>query len=373
LIKLPLKIFITIPWFYPSYRAGGPVQSIVNLVNQYNSGVLYYIFTANKDLNDTSINVQEGKWVDFNPQTKVWYSSKNGRKKAFIDQFNAIQPDVLYINGMFSWHFTVVPLYFSKGTKKIISPRGMLHPEALGEKSFKKKLYFKLWKCFNLHKGVSFHATDHAEFEHIRSFFGVSTRVTVAPNFPRTFSYTPQPLKKAGQLKLISIGLISPMKNYLEVLTGLQNVRADVEYRIYGPVKDQGYWQQCVNVIERLPANIRVTFHGPVEPDHVKNVLEDSHVFILPSKSENFGHAIIEALSLGRPVITSYGTPWNKLKDNIAGVNVEPEPEKLASEISDFAMMTAELIEEYAKGATRYAQQSLDMEAVRLCYKKLFN
>lgn len=349
------------------------MQSIVNLVNQYNSGVLYYIFTGNKDLNDTPINVQEGQWVDFNPQTKVWYSSQHGRKKAFIDQFNAIQPDVLYVNGMFSWHFTVVPLYFSKGTKKIISPRGMLHPEALGEKSFKKKLYFKLWKCFNLHKGVDFHATDHAEFEHIRSFFGVSKRVTVAPNFPRTYSYTPLPLKNAGQLKLVSIGLISPMKNYLEVLMGLQKVWADVEYRIYGPVKDQGYWQRCVNVIEGLPANIRVTFHGPVEPDYVKSVLEESHVFILPSKSENFGHAIIEALSMGRPVITSHGTPWNKLKEAQAGVNVEPLPDQLASAMNDFATMPAELIQEYGLGANQYAQVSLDLEAVRLCYKKLFN
>ena len=35
----PKKIFITIPWFLPAFRAGGPIQSVANLVKEYEDGV----------------------------------------------------------------------------------------------------------------------------------------------------------------------------------------------------------------------------------------------------------------------------------------------------------------------------------------------
>jgi hypothetical protein len=43
----------------------------------------------------------------------------------------------------------------------------------------------------------------------------------------------------------------------------------------------------------------------------------------LLSRGENFGHAIYESLSVGRPVINSTFTPWNNLTEQKAGVNVD--------------------------------------------------
>ena len=45
------KIFITIPWFLPAFRAGGPIQSIANLVKEFNEDVEYFIFCGDTDLN----------------------------------------------------------------------------------------------------------------------------------------------------------------------------------------------------------------------------------------------------------------------------------------------------------------------------------
>ncbi|MBX2939205.1 MAG: glycosyltransferase family 4 protein [Ferruginibacter sp.] len=368
-----LKILITIPWFYPAFRAGGPIQSIVNLVNQINQDVTFYVFTGNKDLNDEPIGVRENQWVEFNPQTKVWYSAVKNRKKSLLKQCKIIQPDVLYINGMFSWSFTIVPLCFCKGPLKIISPRGMIHPEALGVKSFKKKLYFNIWKSFNFQKGVIFHATDKSEFDSIRSLFGEATPITVASNFPRIFSHLPIPEKQPNCLQIVSIGLISPMKNYLEVLLGLQNISMNIDYHIYGPVKDNDYWQRCLSVIHNLPENIHVVYHGALEPEAVKSILLKAHVFILPSKSENFGHAIIEALSIGRPVITSNGTPWNGLEQLQAGLNVEPNPKNLANAICKFAAMNDSELKTYSEGASKYANNVLDLDKIKSSYLELFH
>src|SRR5690606_13631316 len=135
---------------------------------------------------------------------------------------------------------------------------------------------------------------------------------------------SPEP-KQPGAINLVSISLISPMKNILLVLRALRDVSAMVKYHIYGPVKDPGYWEECKALVSKMPANIRVEHKGEVLPHKIADTLKSYHYFVLPSKSENFGHAIYEALSAGRPVITSHATPWNGLELAGAGYNIVPE------------------------------------------------
>src|SRR4029077_18813526 len=41
--------------------------------------------------------------------------------------------------------------------------------------------------------------------------------------------------------------------------------------------------------------------------------LSEHHFFFMPTANENFGHAIVEALLAGCPLITSDQTPWREL------------------------------------------------------------
>ena len=46
------------------------------------------------------------------------------------------------------------------------------------------------------------------------------------------------------------------------------------------------------------------------EYDQKEEIFLNSDCFLLPSKSENFGMSIVEALSYGVPVLTTEETPW---------------------------------------------------------------
>lgn len=368
------KIFISIPWFVPAFRAGGPVQSVANLVREYHEGVEYFIFCQDVDLNGAALeNVIIDQWVSYNDHTKVWYAGPEKISDTILREIKRQKPDILFMIGIFSWHFNLVPLLFCKIPGKILSVRGMLHPGALSQKKWKKKLYLRGFKMMNLHQKISFHASDEEEKKYIQQIFGPETNIFMAGNFTNKIGPLPLPAKEAGKLKLVSIALLSPMKNILMILEALERCMYEVQYAIYGAVKDEEYWEVCKEKMRELPANIKVTYHKEIPPPQVKEALLNAHVFILPSKSENFGHALYEALSAARPVITSPHTPWQRLMESHAGINVSvADTLDLENAIHFFSVMDAEELEKWSRGAFDYSEKAINAEEMRNSYGSMF-
>jgi glycosyltransferase involved in cell wall biosynthesis len=368
------KIFITIPWFSPAYKAGGPIQSIANMVNVLNEGYQFYIFCGDKDLDGEKLeDIEVGEWIAYNDYTLVWYASDEERSKTLVDEIEKTAPDIVYSIGIFSWHFNLVPLFFCKGPVKILSVRGMLHPGALTQKKIKKQIFLTALKALRIQKKIRFHATDVAEVGFIKAVFGDKIVINEAANFPRMFPKKNKAFKLRDSLKLITVALISPMKNHLLVLEALQQTTLAIQYDIYGPVKDAAYWEQCLAQIAQLPQQVRVVYHGDVQPQFVGTVLEQSEVFILPSKSENYGHAIVEALSSGLPVITSNNTPWNMLEAKGVGINTDLTVSDIMTAIEKFAMMDNEPYQQWSVNASSYASAAIDIDQLKKAYEVLFN
>ncbi len=365
-------IFITIPWFLPAYKAGGPIQSIANLIDNFTDNIEYRIFCSNADLDEVELeNVEFDKWISFNKNTYVYYASPSNFYKKIKIAFESTKPDVLFIIGLFSFKYNIFPLLFLKTKKKILSVRGMLHAEALTQKKWKKKIFLFLFEVFAIKNKIIFHATNEVEKTFILKQFGNNTTVIIANNFPKKI-VTKQPFfKDTTSLKLITIALISPMKNHLLVLQALENTTAKIDYNIYGPIKNTTYWNECLLQIKKLPSNINVKYNGEIAPTLVQNKLTESHVFIMPSKSENFAHSIAEALCMGKPVITSHGTPWNELKENNAGINVETNKNDILNAIHFFSSMNNESYLKSSKAAILYFEKKVDINNLMHQYKTL--
>jgi len=368
------KIFILIPWFHPAYKAGGPIQSIAGMITHLAEEPLEFsIICSNKDLDGTMLEgVPHDQWVQYSTNARVWYCRNRKAVPVLKTAMADSKGGLLYIVGLYDWEYNFKPLLSTGGIRKIISVRGMLHPGALLQKTLKKRIYFTLWKLLGWQKKHLFHVTDETEGEYVRKVFGRDARIAVAGNFPSLHKSLPMPAKNQGQLKLASVALIGPMKNHLKVLDALRMANGRIEYRIYGPVIDEGYWKQCQRMIEQLPANVSVTYCGAVAPIEIEKILSEHHVFILPSKSENYGHSIIEALSAGRPVITSRGTPWNRLEEASAGLNVDPVIDELSKAIDRFTRMEQDEMDEWGRGAGAYAANALNVEVVKGQYREMF-
>ena len=65
-----------------------------------------------------------------------------------------------------------------------------------------------------------------------------------------------------------------------------------------------------------------ITFAGPVYGAAKERLMEEADVVVLPSRSENYGLVVAEALAAGVPVIATKATPWAELQGNSASSKV---------------------------------------------------
>lgn len=317
--------------------------------------------------------VLSDNWNNFEDSTaNVFYVSNFLRIiKFLLYECNKIKFDLLFLNSIFSFQYTVLPIILTN-SPIILSIRGMLHPSALKQKKIKKLLYLFFFKIIMLFRDIKFHVTDDVEKKYVENVFGNRYAIFVLPNIPNLFKQ--QYLKKeVNNLNLISIAIVSSMKNHLNLLLALMNCKSNIIYKIYGPIKDNEYWDKCKLIMEELPHNIKVLYMGPVLPLEVEKVLVWAHVKILPSRSENYGHSMVEALSAGKPLISSHFIPWNDLNINNAGFNVNPDNiDELTNAIEFYANSDDTNYNKLSGNASVYIRNKVNIDHIKKAYIELF-
>ena len=368
--KQKSKLIFYFPFFPPAFKAGGPIQSLNNLALLIENDCDVKVICSNEDLGREKILVQSNQWSNYSTKIKVWYSGKVGFM-SWLKFLKQQQNEIFYINGVYSVKFNLLPLLISN--QKIWAPRGMLDEGSLSQKKLKKKVFINCLKLLRVHKNCVFHATSIEEEKSIKKVFGNESTIKVISNIPKILELQNISPKEMNSLKLVTIALISPMKNILQVVRSLKQIPENIEYNIYGPIKDEYYWAICLQEMQNLASNIKIYYHGDIRPNEVPEKLKEAHAYIQPSKSENFGHSLFEALSLGRPIITSHTTPWKNLQENHAGLNIDPEnTQELSDSISFFAKMTHEKLSYWSNMAHQYATKKNDVSKLKQQYLELF-
>jgi glycosyltransferase involved in cell wall biosynthesis len=320
----------------PGYKAGGGQRAFANMVSYLRDTFDFYIVTRNTDFleslayegihSDVWVKRSEGEYVYYCPEEKV-------SKSLYKQLISEVQPDYAYINGVYSWKFSILPLIALRRAnfkgKKVLGTYGMLAPTAINIKKGKKQLFLKVARYAGLYNKVLFHATSEKEVRDIKNAFGHKAKAQLAPHLPVKELPVLKPIdKQSGTLKLISIARISPEKNTLfalERLNELGDFEGQITYDLYGPIYDKPYWQACQQVINQLPDNIKVNYRGVVDGNKVLELFTQYHAIYMPTRGENFGYVILESLMAGRPVLISDQTPWRELERERCGWDVSLE------------------------------------------------
>jgi N-acetyl-alpha-D-glucosaminyl L-malate synthase BshA len=144
--------------------------------------------------------------------------------------------------------------------------------------------------------------------EEARQRFDLSRRIEVIPNFVDGRRFTRQTPRARrwgtnGDPLLVHVSNFRPVKRLVDVVAIFERICAEVpaaRLLLVGEGPDRGgVEERC----RRSAAAERIAFAGPVV--EVEDVLAEADLLLLPSETESFGLAALEALASEVPVVAS--------------------------------------------------------------------
>lgn len=371
-----MKILIILTGFLPGKKFGGPPISVDNFCSLMKEDECF-IVTRNHDMGETETykDIKSG-WNDRENCKVLYLSDKEYGYRKYEEVIKEINPDVIYLQGLFQ--NCIIPCLFLAKKHNIpvlLAPRGELCAGAF-KKKYKKVPYIIFLKIFGLLNKVHFQSTSEEETEAIMQHLGITEDrihfLTNVPSIPK--KEYPVPEKQPGVAKFVFISRIVRKKNLKAAISYFKNIDGDVTFDIYGPIEDKDYWKECQDEIKLLPSNIKVNYCGLVSHDQIHETFSRYHAFLFPTLSENFGHVIAEALSVGCPVIISDQTPWNDVQYIDGGWSIPLDKiENFTSAIKDILYIDFKTETKYKKNMIEYVVSKTDLKKIKSLYVESFS
>lgn len=365
------RVLVMADWYLPGFRAGGPIRSVAHFAEHLEALLDIYVLTTDRDYG--CITPYEGIVADqwqWRSRHRVFYASPGSlRWHRLLSIIRAVKPDHLYLNSMFSRHMVIYPLLMHRWglvpASVLLAPRGMLMASALAIKPLRKRAFLWLLRSIGISQRIRFQATNENEAADVRRFFGPATcicRIENLPGLPGAFY--PPPDKQPGSLKLSFVGRSHPIKNLDFLLQVLSEVKASIELTAVLMAEDEDYEATCRAKALTLAPHHQVHFKRDIPHEEISEILRASHIFVLPTKGENFGHSIFEALAAGRPVMISDQTPWRGLQSAKAGWDLPIDSHHpFRDELQAAAAMDHPTLLGWCQGAWHLAQESMQGSA----------
>jgi len=163
--------------------------------------------------------------------------------------------------------------------------------------------------------------------ETIRAFGCEQCRISVIPNFVKLDEYKPRESEEGDGLRPPGHKLITHISNFREVKRVKDVIRVFARIRKAMPatllmIGDGPERDDAERESRELEVATDVRFLGRL--DSVAGLLQQSDLFVLPTQSESFGLAALEAMACGVPVVGSRagGLP-EVVEDGVSGI-LEP-------------------------------------------------
>lgn len=264
-------------------------------------------------------------------------------RRAVISQLARLieASDIVHIHGLWQ-HPTLLGAWLSRraGKPYVISAHGMLEPWALRRGRWKKAIYSAITERKKLARAACLLALTADEVENYRAF-GLENPVAVVPNGVAIPEATRDLFLNSfpdlqGRRLVLYMGRIHHKKGPDVLVNAWASVARrfpETQLVVAGPD-----FQETEPRIKELAARQgiaeRVSFPGLLRGDLKWSALAACTVFVLPSHSEGFSVAALEALASAKPVILSPHCHFPEVGKRRCGWIVAPQAEPVAQALT---------------------------------------
>jgi glycosyltransferase involved in cell wall biosynthesis len=216
----------------------------------------------------------------------------------------------------------------------LIAAHGMAEPWALRHKRWRKQLYLALVEARNLRRASCLHALSRPEIGHLRKIAPwtpicfVPNGVDLAPfdNMPPRAELEALCPELAGKFVLLFFSRVHAKKG-LDLLSQAlcQVAPAFPELHLVIAGNDGGALSPFCDRMAELGLTRRMTYVGHVTGQRARQVWAAADAFILPSYSEGFSMAILEAMACRLPTLITTSCHFPEAAAAQAAVVVSPD------------------------------------------------
>jgi glycosyltransferase involved in cell wall biosynthesis len=239
--------------------------------------------------------------------------------------------DGLHIHGIWDEHCVASgSLARSAGKPYIVSAHGMLERWAVQHKRVKKWLYSLLLERNNLRRAACLHALTKAEVEDYRRY-GLTNPIAVIPNgvdVPRVANselFLQAHPHLRGKRLILFLSRIHPKKGLNILCQAWRNVcrkASDAHLVLAGP-DFENTRSSIEALVDQLGIGASVSFTGMLRDTMKWSALAAAELFVLPSYSEGFSVAVLEAMGMAVPVVISRPCNFPEVAEAGCGLVIE--------------------------------------------------
>ncbi|MEM4725026.1 MAG: glycosyltransferase [Candidatus Hadarchaeum sp.] len=313
------RLLIVMPYYKPAYVYGGPVRSVSTLAEALAAlDVEVHVFATNANgavnfnPNPSYVNIGGVHVHYFNRDLpgNYFYSRDLAMECArTIDKF-----DLVYV--VSAWAFPFLPACRRArraGVPYVVSPRTAYMKDTWRGKYLKKRLYFELIERRYVASASAVHYTSALE-EAESSWLGLTVPSFVVSN-PVDIAEFDQPRPRGGLRRRYGIpedahvglymGRIEPRKGLdftVKAFAKFLSFHPNSFLVLAGPDEDR-HTQELQALANMLGVSHSIIFTGLLDRDERLDAYGDADVFLLSSRSENFGMSVVEAMACRLPVL----------------------------------------------------------------------
>src|SRR4051794_33780133 len=259
----------------------------------------------------------------------------------------------------------------------LLAAHGMAEPWALRHKKWKKAIYMALVESRNLRRAACLHALSRPEIGHLREL-APWTPVCFVPNGVDLEAFDDLPARSTlerdhpeleGKFVLLFFGRVHVKKGLdllADALGRLAPESPDLHVLVAG--KDDGAWPPFAERVGQLGLTRRVTYMGHVGGERARQVWAAADAFILPSYSEGFSMAILEALACSLPCLVTTACHFPELAEAGGAIVVQPEGDAVTRGLRDLLERTDDERRRLGRNGRRLVEDcyTWDQQAHRL-------
>ena len=359
------KILFVVHGYKPAYKIGGPIHSVSALAeNLVSQGHKVIVFTTDSN-QDEKLNVikNEPLMVD---GVEVWYFETENifQNKIFKllpylsksigylysplmkSNLNKIIPKIDIVHTHLPF---IYPTYIASKLAKIHNKpllyhqRGVLSENALGFRSFKKKIYISLIEKKIIQNSSCLIALTKYELDTFKKFSLKKQRISIIPNGIDTKKFILEDTNYSdfnindSHIVILFLGRLHPSKGADLLLSAFMKAKLkndNLRLVMAGP-DEFGLINKFHQTIIDNNLQEYVIFPGMVLGDEKKKLLARADLFVLTSFSEGSSMAILEALASSTAVLISPQCNFNEIQDVDAGIVISNDIELISDKITE--------------------------------------